>query len=426
MADWTFQGAVLIESTGIYLYANDKNGTKVSAINIRPIYPNTTNTSYNHNLMIDQYAFNNGNQTGGYERYYLPVPASTAVNEGYMIITTKNISDIPNASTSTTGLINTGTQAFAGNKIFTNHVTLQSSAYLTWLPTGHTQAASFIYTFNMGNLPTDQPQIGFYQYPYSSSTTRLAYYERFALPAPTSTITTYKYYKILTTKEYTLPTTWRAATSDTSGVVTIYSQNFAGEKTFSSPINIYQNIRLGVTTSATKVAANGITTVNRETDSTDHRLRFFQYSFNSDYTRTDYLDYFNLPPMEVGKTSNGNYDILTTKDSSVSKTVTYVTNDILSSADGITLRKLGNTCILNVQVASATFKANQTAQTSFITLATIPADCYPIGNIYVTMPQLSTSFYYTQMLVNTTGSIRFYHPTTSTALFRGEMVWFTK
>lgn len=104
------------------------------------------------------------------------------------------------ATESNNGIVGISDQTFAGAKTFINHVTLRSGAYLMWRPTGNTEAAAFIHTLNMGNLPTAQPQISFYQYPYSSSTTRLSYYERFVLPAPSSTLTTNAHYSILTTK----------------------------------------------------------------------------------------------------------------------------------------------------------------------------------------------------------------------------------
>lgn len=125
-----------------------------------------------------------------------------------------------------------------------------------------------------------------------------------------------------------------SASENQSGIVTTEGQIFSGEKTFyDAPVvsNTDQNayIRFKGKSQATRSGAFEYSGVgDSEGAYLQGRFTFYQYSPKSDGTGiTNYSEKFRLPQVNLGRTTNGTYDILTTKDS--------LANNLTTTASGL-------------------------------------------------------------------------------------------
>ena len=96
-------------------------GTRLGDVALRTTATNGVQRPVNMVFRLYSYNSSTGARIGYYDVYQLPDATTDKTgNNGYTIITTKNISDIPDASASQRGLVSTGAQTFSGNKIFGN------------------------------------------------------------------------------------------------------------------------------------------------------------------------------------------------------------------------------------------------------------------------------------------------------------------
>ena len=100
----------------------------------------------------------------------------------------------------------------------------------------------------------------------------------------------------------------KLATESNNGIVGISDQTFAGLKTFEDGL-LLKSASLyfkedGKGSNAAQILIN-----NGTTTTTDHRLYFRQFSYNTDGTRTAYYDNYRLPNIAVASTTNFTYTI---------------------------------------------------------------------------------------------------------------------
>lgn len=155
-----------------------------------------------------------------YDYFRLPAPDwDKTENTAYDIITTKNLTDIPDASATARGLVSTGAQTFAGDKTFNGDVVVTDTLstgqniYTTGLRITNTtgNGSSLLYRFS--DAPSANAEYGriymgaanyggqlhFRQYS-GTSAARTSYYEQYDLPKPDEGRTSTGTYNILTTK----------------------------------------------------------------------------------------------------------------------------------------------------------------------------------------------------------------------------------
>lgn len=143
-----------------------------------------------------------------YENFKLPSVTADRTSVGtYNIITTKNISDFPDASATVAGKVSTGAQDFTGRKTFRTApmVETQASRYASYqlrtsiCPTDEYYA---ILGLDVGSTTTPtQGRIYFSEASVSSTDgTKSGHYEHYWLPIPTQDRTADAQYAILTTK----------------------------------------------------------------------------------------------------------------------------------------------------------------------------------------------------------------------------------
>lgn len=212
----TFTSPVILKTTGSttggaaeldYLYGNNTNGIRVFAG--RTYSSGKVHTT---RLKIQQYSYDSTSKEniGTSQMYNLPeVPADLAADEDYNIITTNNLTDIPDASTSARGLVSTGSQTFAGTKQFNNGLYVVTGLY-TVNTTGNGVSAPIC---KFSDAPSANEEYGriflayanyggrfkFRQYSGSSSA-RTSRREDYMLPEPDASRTSNADYDILTSK----------------------------------------------------------------------------------------------------------------------------------------------------------------------------------------------------------------------------------
>ncbi len=158
------------------------------------------------------YSQNSGTEEplGYYEVYDLPATDQDRTgNASYKIITTKNISDIPDASASQRGLVSTGTQTFAGNKTFNGTVTSGNDAVVGAAgsptlrfecPVGARFGDVAIRTTATNGVQRPVDMV-LRTWSYNSSTgAKIGHYDQYQLPEATPNKTKNDGYYILTTK----------------------------------------------------------------------------------------------------------------------------------------------------------------------------------------------------------------------------------
>lgn len=198
----------------------------------------------------------------------------------------------------------------------------------------------------------------------------------------------------------------RHASATQNGIVTIGEQTFAGAKTFEDGLFIKSSDLYfqedGKGSNAAQIFIN-----NSTTTTTDHRLYFRQFSYNTDGTRTAYYDNYRLPAKTVASTANSAYTILTTKTMAEysSSTIAYVTNSHLASVSSFYVYRMGRFGIF--QAAGAALKAYGTS--SWINVATIPEGYRPLVNVQQRMPGAGEW----TCRIMTTGAVDIYKSSTS-------------
>lgn len=96
-----------------------------------------------------------------YESFRLPAPDfDRTASATYDILTTKNLTDIPDADASTRGLVNTGAQTFAGNKRFLERPTVSGSIRYPGIEYVSTDFSSFSDRIGMEYIDTGSATFG--------------------------------------------------------------------------------------------------------------------------------------------------------------------------------------------------------------------------------------------------------------------------
>ena len=471
MADWEFHGNAIFTNGQYGAHFDFSDGQVASRV-----YQGVYNTKNQSSLRIAETIIDsNGASTGKYEYFSLPVPTvndSPTAHQYYNIITEKNISDIPDASTTTTGLINTTTQTIAGDKYFNAFINIQNT---------HSNGTGINFYFSdapsgkFGTIWLSQARkFCFREYRTNSDGEPQAGYERYDLPAADIGTTATNVYNILTTKNISdIPD----ASTTVTGLINTTTQAFTGTKTFDAIITPDVTIPSGFIyfkeTGKNSIAAR-ISILNRNTVSTDHRTQFLQYNYNTDGTKTTYYDAYYLPNITVATNANKTYDIYTSKNkydpfnnlsyatntpvdgdvyissyadgsgststnvtyyrrdisalykymhNVISVTPSYTTNTLITEANftgNYRLYKIGNIRILRMAgvLTSATASAD-------VTIGTIPADSYPLNNVYIQGTQDTSSFNNVVVQVSTAGNIIMKKYGSATNSFRGNIVWVT-
>lgn len=180
-------------------------GTRLGDVALRTTATNGVQRPINMVFRLYSYNSSTGARIGYYDVYQLPdaTPDKTG-NNGYAIITTKNISDIPAASATDSGIVSTGSQTFGGLKAFANGISTQNTK---------TNGAQVNYAFTdflsgtrlgLHWLSWDANTGAFFTFgQYSANSDGSAstgFRENFRLPHPNKNRTTNATYDILTTK----------------------------------------------------------------------------------------------------------------------------------------------------------------------------------------------------------------------------------
>lgn len=204
----TFTSPVILKTTGStsagaaeldYLYGNNTNGIRVFAG--RTYSSGKVHTT---RLKIQQYSYDSTSKENisTSQMYNLPeVPADLAADEDYNIITTNNLTDIPDASASVRGMVSTGTQTFKGSKSFTNIPTVDSATsagsglILCFSDKSDAQYAGLYELYNSGS-----PYIALRQYSVDANGDRVGKFEGYCLPEATLNLASNTNYDILTSK----------------------------------------------------------------------------------------------------------------------------------------------------------------------------------------------------------------------------------
>ena len=170
-----------------------------------------------------------GYASGG-EVYKLPTAANDLSGTvQYDILTTKNLGDIPDASTSARGLVSTGSQTFAGTKQFNNGLYVVTGLYA--VNTTYNGVSAPICKFS--DAPSANEEYGriflayanyggrfkFRQYSGSSSA-RTSRREDYMLPEPDASRTSNADYDILTSKSPVTIAQGGTGATDVAGAVT--------------------------------------------------------------------------------------------------------------------------------------------------------------------------------------------------------------
>lgn len=260
--------------------------------------------------------------TSYYDFYYLPNPnAGNTANGYYNIITTKNISDIPEASASQAGLMTTGSQTFDGEKTFSEKITAGTSAKTDEHYVRAYTNSGTIYLTSVGNANGDGNR-GVYVGPHGTATSG-----KFMLRADTNN-------NVFIADGTTCDGVFKV----TGGLQTI---NTTGNGA-SAPVFIFSN-------APTANAEYGRIFLSYSNYS--GRLKFRQYSGSSS-ARTSYNETYLLPQCDASRSSSEEYDILTTKGTKTS-TVSLTTAGWSSLTQSVTVTGMTASAIVIVTANSA-------------------------------------------------------------------------
>lgn len=127
-------------------------GTRLGDVALRTTATNGVQRPINMVFRLYSYNSSTGARIGYYDVYQLPdaTPDKTG-NNGYAIITTKNISDIPEASATQAGIVSTGAQTFDGSKTFNDRMTIGTASSTTTEALDVTSNSGRIQLFSTGN-----------------------------------------------------------------------------------------------------------------------------------------------------------------------------------------------------------------------------------------------------------------------------------
>ena len=175
--------------------------------------------------------------------------ALPAISEGdtntYNIITTKNISDIPDASTTVRGLVNTSSQTFAGNKTFaSNTTTFGSDESIGTVVIKGTDTSLMLRTAEPWGAwqAAIAPSISRSTITFTSQDVSNGRIEYYRLPSLALSDPNQGDYKIITTKNISdIPD----ASGAKRGLVSTDAQTFAGDKTFQDDVTINGDLIVG-------------------------------------------------------------------------------------------------------------------------------------------------------------------------------------
>lgn len=216
----------LLESAWAIKSANDvqgqtltANGTTANASVMKFLYSDKSNApagfvyasyqNYGGRLILREYAGSSitGELTDYFENFRLPAPNADKTGSGsYEIITTKNPSDFPDASNSSGGKVNTGSQEFAGAKTFRSSPRIMvGSQYSTihFLPTtAVTDSYYALIGLDAGSTTTPtQGRLYFSEASVSSTNgAKTGAYELYWLPVPDQDLAENGNYSVLTSK----------------------------------------------------------------------------------------------------------------------------------------------------------------------------------------------------------------------------------
>lgn len=106
--------------------------------------------TYNR-FYFNMYHMANGVQQNSYvDIYRLPVSGTDNASHNYEIITTKNLTDIPDASATVRGMVSTGAQTFAGAKRFTGGLVVSTTATVSRPIEARTDNSAIIFIHQYG------------------------------------------------------------------------------------------------------------------------------------------------------------------------------------------------------------------------------------------------------------------------------------
>lgn len=328
----------------------------------------------------------------------------------------------------------TGDQSVAGQKTFTGVIVPQNTVKIQNSSSPgiqfHANASGLQYYgnmfFNYSTTSTYRRPHSFYfrEFTYNSTTgvVDTSKFEDYHLPVVNADRSAVATYNILTTKEYSLPTTWRAATADTSGVVTTGAQTFAGNKTINGYVSANGNVYVRENNNS---VAGGLNCIYASTVTNAHTLTFYQYSYNTDGSRTSHYDRFYLPSTAVASTSDVTYYILTTKNlvtvaqggtgqaAIESSALTYTTNSHITSAQmsaNMKVLKFGKVGMLVSTGASLAAYS----YSGWVKIGSVPAAYKPAMNATNRIPVSDTNW---RIQIDTDGNVNVYKSTSDTTLF---------
>ena len=184
-------------------------GTRLGDVALRTTATNGVQRPINMIFRLYSYNSSTGARIGYYDVYQLPdaTPDKTG-NDGYAIITTKNISDIPEASATQEGIVSTGPQAFSINKFLGNGsgVYYSSGAPLWYFLRSASNAATerlggIFVTVQTANGKNVAERMYLRIYSHNSTTgDGNNYWEQYRFPVVTADRTSVGNYEILTSK----------------------------------------------------------------------------------------------------------------------------------------------------------------------------------------------------------------------------------